>query len=103
MKFINNLSVKASWTLVLVTFTCLVLAIGGLGLFANQFGRDAFTSMQQRDMAHRGVRDLNFPHDEECGDNNKVMPPKGRCDAEGDLLVDDRIEYKGDIERCRLP
>ncbi len=57
MKFINNLSVKASWTLVLVTFTCLVLAIGGLGLFANQFGRDAFTSMQQRDMAQ--VRELN--------------------------------------------
>ncbi|WP_404465826.1 methyl-accepting chemotaxis protein [Vreelandella aquamarina] len=57
MKVINNLSVKASWTLVLVTFTCLVLAIGGLGLFANQFGRDAFTSMQQRDMAQ--VRDLN--------------------------------------------
>ncbi|HBP79288.1 MAG TPA: chemotaxis protein, partial [Halomonas sp.] len=57
MKFINNLSVKASWTLVLVTFTCLVLAIGGLGLFANQFGRDAFTSMHQRDMAQ--VRELN--------------------------------------------
>ncbi|WP_404377311.1 methyl-accepting chemotaxis protein [Vreelandella aquamarina] len=57
MKLINNLSVKASWTLVLVTFTCLVLTIGGLGLFANHFGRDAFTSLQQRDMAQ--VRELN--------------------------------------------
>ncbi|GGC80592.1 methyl-accepting chemotaxis protein [Vreelandella lutescens] len=57
MKVINNLSVKASWTLVLVTFTCLVLAIGGLGLFANQFGRDAFTSLQQQEMAQ--VRELN--------------------------------------------
>lgn len=57
MRMINNLSVKASWALVLVTFTCLILAIGGLGLFANHFGREAFTSLQQREM-HQ-VRELN--------------------------------------------
>ncbi|WP_301585780.1 methyl-accepting chemotaxis protein [Halomonas alkaliantarctica] len=57
MRMINNLSVKASWALVLVTFSFLVLAIGSLGLFANHFGREAFTSLQQRDMAQ--VRELN--------------------------------------------
>lgn len=51
MKWINNLSVKASWTLVLVAFSGLVLVIGGLGLFANHFGRDAFTSLHEQDMA----------------------------------------------------
>jgi methyl-accepting chemotaxis protein-1 (serine sensor receptor) len=51
MKWINNLSVKASWTLVLVAFSGLVFVIGGLGLFANHFGREAFTSLHQRDMA----------------------------------------------------
>lgn len=57
MKWINNLSVKASWSLVLIAFSGLVLVIGALGLFANQFGREAFTSLQQRDMAQ--VRELN--------------------------------------------
>ncbi len=57
MRMVNSLSVKTSWTLVLVIFTCLILAIGGLGLFANHFGREAFTSLQQRDM-HQ-VRELN--------------------------------------------
>ncbi|MBT2770787.1 Tar ligand binding domain-containing protein [Halomonas sp. ISL-60] len=51
MKWINNLSVKASWTLVLVAFSGLVLVIGALGLFANHFGREAFTSLHERDMA----------------------------------------------------
>lgn len=51
MKWINNLSVKASWTLVLAAFSGLVVIIGVLGLFANHFGRDAFTSLHQRDMA----------------------------------------------------
>lgn len=51
MKWINNLSVKASWTLVLAAFSGLVVIIGVLGLFANHFGRDAFTSLYQRDMA----------------------------------------------------
>ncbi|UQI42010.1 methyl-accepting chemotaxis protein [Vreelandella venusta] len=57
MRMVNSLSVKTSLTLVLVIFTCLILAIGGLGLFANHFGREAFTSLQQRDM-HQ-VRELN--------------------------------------------
>lgn len=52
MKGINTLSVKASWTLVLVAFTGLVVTIGGLGLFANHSGREAVTSLLQRDMAH---------------------------------------------------
>ncbi|KIN13561.1 Tar ligand binding domain-containing protein [Vreelandella titanicae] len=51
MKWINNLSVKASWTLVLVAFSGLVVVIGALGLFANHFGREAFTSLHERDMA----------------------------------------------------
>ena len=57
MKWINNLSVKASWTLVLLAFSGLVVVIGALGLFANHFGRDAFTSLHQRDMAQ--VSELN--------------------------------------------
>nr|ACF77041.1 putative methyl-accepting chemotaxis protein [Halomonas sp. HAL1] len=57
MKLINNLSVKASWTLVLLAFSGLVVVIGALGLFANHFGRDAFTSLHQRDMAQ--VSELN--------------------------------------------
>ncbi|WGI24057.1 methyl-accepting chemotaxis protein [Halomonas alkaliantarctica] len=51
MKWINNLSVKASWTLVLMAFSGLVVVIGALGLFANHFGREAFTSLHERDMA----------------------------------------------------
>ncbi|MGP9765648.1 methyl-accepting chemotaxis protein [Halomonas sp. AOP13-D3-9] len=51
MKWINNLSVKASWTLVLVALSGLVVVIGALGLFANHFGREAFTSLHERDMA----------------------------------------------------
>ncbi|MEA2119349.1 methyl-accepting chemotaxis protein [Halovibrio sp. HP20-50] len=51
MKWINNLSVKASWTLVLVAFSGLVFIIGALGLFANHFGREALTSFHERDMA----------------------------------------------------
>ncbi|MBS3670287.1 methyl-accepting chemotaxis protein [Vreelandella boliviensis] len=51
MKWINNLSVKASWTLVLLAFSGLVVVIGALGLFANHFGREAFTSLHERDMA----------------------------------------------------
>nr|WP_298055878.1 methyl-accepting chemotaxis protein [uncultured Halomonas sp.] len=57
MKWINNLSVKTSWSLVLIAFSGLVVVIGALGLFANQFGREAFTSLQQREMAQ--VRELN--------------------------------------------
>ncbi|EHJ92236.1 methyl-accepting chemotaxis protein [Vreelandella boliviensis] len=57
MKWINNLSVKASWTLVLVAFSGLVLVIGALGLFANHFGREAFTSLHERDMAQ--IRELD--------------------------------------------
>ncbi|WP_386078613.1 methyl-accepting chemotaxis protein [Vreelandella sp. F11] len=51
MKWFNNLSVKVSWTLVLVAFSGLVVVIGALGLFANHFGREAFTSLHKRDMA----------------------------------------------------
>ncbi len=51
MKWINNLSVKASWTLVLLAFSGLVVVIGALGLFANHFGREAITSLHERDMA----------------------------------------------------
>lgn len=57
MKWVNNLSVKASWTLVLAAFSGLVVIIGVLGLFANHFGRDAFTSLHQRDMAQ--ISELN--------------------------------------------
>ncbi|MGQ7263342.1 methyl-accepting chemotaxis protein [Vreelandella sp. V005] len=57
MKWVNNLSVKASWTLVLAAFSGLVVIIGVLGLFANHFGRDALTSLHQRDMAQ--ISELN--------------------------------------------
>ena len=57
MKWINNLSVKASWTLVLLAFSGLVVVIGALGLFANHFGREAFTSLHDRDMAQ--IRELD--------------------------------------------
>lgn len=57
MKGINNLSVKASWTLVLAAFSGLIVVIGALGLFANQFGRDAFISLHERDMEQ--IRELD--------------------------------------------
>ncbi|WP_089708244.1 methyl-accepting chemotaxis protein [Vreelandella arcis] len=57
MRSVNNLSVKASWTLVLVALSGLVVIIGALGLFANHFGREAFTSLHQRDMAQ--IRELD--------------------------------------------
>lgn len=60
MKWINNLSVKASWTLVLVAFSGLVVVIGALGLFANHFGRDAFTSLHERDIAQIGELDGTY-------------------------------------------
>lgn len=62
MKWINNLSVKASWTLVLVAFSGLVLVIGTLGLYANHFGREAFTSLHQRDMAQ--ISQLNSAYNQ---------------------------------------
>ncbi|MGM0858781.1 MAG: methyl-accepting chemotaxis protein [Pseudomonadota bacterium] len=62
MKGINTLSVKASWTLVLVAFSGLVVVIGGLGLFANHFGRDAFTSLHQRDMTQ--ISQLNSAYNQ---------------------------------------
>ncbi|MCL7930270.1 methyl-accepting chemotaxis protein [Halomonas llamarensis] len=57
MKIIDNLSIKASWTLVLIAFSGLILLIGALGTFANHFGRDAFSTINHRDMAQ--VRELN--------------------------------------------
>ncbi|RUA22659.1 hypothetical protein DSL92_04720 [Billgrantia gudaonensis] len=36
------MTVRTSWTLVLVAFSALILVIGGLGLAANQVGREAF-------------------------------------------------------------
>ncbi|MDR5887014.1 methyl-accepting chemotaxis protein [Vreelandella janggokensis] len=62
MKWLNALSVKASWTLVLVMFSGLVVVIGGLGLFANHFGREAFTSLHQRDMTQ--ISQLNSAYNQ---------------------------------------
>ncbi|MCO7246124.1 methyl-accepting chemotaxis protein [Halomonas sp. Mc5H-6] len=62
MKLVNHLSVKMSWMLVLAAFSGLILLIGALGLFANQFGRDAFTSLHQRDMAQ--ISELNSAYSE---------------------------------------
>jgi len=57
MKLLDNMTVRTSWTLVLMAFTALILASGLLGLFANQVGRDAFATLDEVNV--RQVRDLN--------------------------------------------
>jgi methyl-accepting chemotaxis protein len=77
MKIIDSLSIKASWTLVLIAFSGLILLIGALGTFANQFGRDAFSTINQRDMAH--IRELN-------GAYNRLMRARIQMNRAAELI-----------------
>ncbi|CAM4027557.1 methyl-accepting chemotaxis protein [Vreelandella rituensis] len=56
MKVLGNMTVKTSWTLVLLAFSVLILGIGSLGLYANHFGRDAYTALNRSNVLH--VREL---------------------------------------------
>ncbi|HET8791219.1 MAG TPA: methyl-accepting chemotaxis protein [Modicisalibacter sp.] len=47
MKTFDNLTVRVSWTLVLATFSWLILGVGALGLYANHYGRQAFGTLNQ--------------------------------------------------------
>lgn len=47
MKILNNMNVKTSWMLVLLTFTILVLVVGGLGGYAVQYSQQALTEVKQ--------------------------------------------------------
>lgn len=61
MKMFDNMTVRTSWTLVLVAFSTLILAIGLLGLFANQVGRDAFATLNRVNVVQ--MRELNTAYD----------------------------------------
>ncbi|TFH85544.1 HAMP domain-containing protein [Billgrantia azerbaijanica] len=61
MKWMDNMTVKTSWTLVLAAFSALILAIGSLGLFANQVGRDAFATLNRVNVVQ--MRELNTAYE----------------------------------------
>ncbi|MCE0731958.1 methyl-accepting chemotaxis protein [Halomonas sp. G15] len=47
MRVLDRLSVRLSWFLVLAAFGALILGIGGMGLFANHHGQQAFDSLRR--------------------------------------------------------
>ncbi|SDG10982.1 Methyl-accepting chemotaxis protein [Onishia taeanensis] len=47
MRFFDNMTVKLSGSLVLIAFTLMILVSAGLGLFANQYSRQAFGTLNQ--------------------------------------------------------
>ncbi|MYL23935.1 HAMP domain-containing protein [Halomonas alkaliantarctica] len=88
MKLINRLSIKASWTLVLVAFSGLILLIGSLGIFANHFGRDAFSTINQRDMAQ--VRELNDAY-------NRLMRARIQMNRAAELIRTPSFDRPGPL------
>ncbi|GHB12125.1 methyl-accepting chemotaxis protein [Modicisalibacter luteus] len=47
MKALDNMSVRFSWTLILATFSLLLIIVGAMGLYSNHFSRQAFGTLNQ--------------------------------------------------------
>lgn len=47
MNLFNNLSVRTAWTLLVGTFSLLVIGVGALGFYASHSGRDAFDALNE--------------------------------------------------------
>ncbi|XGA79488.1 methyl-accepting chemotaxis protein [Halomonas sp. CH40] len=88
MKIIDNLSIKASWTLVLVAFSGLIVLTSGLGFFANHVGRDAFSTINQRDMAQ--VRELNDAY-------NRLMRARIQMNRAAELIRTPSFDRPGPL------
>ncbi|QFT86629.1 Methyl-accepting chemotaxis protein I [Halomonas sp. THAF12] len=57
MRFLDRMTIRFSWFLVLVAFTAMILGTGALGLYANHHGRSAFDTL--RDVQAAQSRALN--------------------------------------------
>lgn len=48
MRLLDRLTIRLSWSLVLIAFGAIILGTGGLGLYANHHGHAAFTDLRER-------------------------------------------------------
>ncbi|WP_163559042.1 methyl-accepting chemotaxis protein [Halomonas sp. NO4] len=88
MKRLDNMTVRTSWTLVLVAFSTLILAIGGLGLAANQVGREAFATLNETNV--RQERDLNAAY-------NALLRARVEMDRAAELLRTPSFDRPGPV------
>lgn len=88
MKLLDNMTVRTSWTLVLVAFSALILAIGGLGLSANQVGREAFATLNETNVSQE--RDLNAAY-------NALLRARVEMDRAAELLRTPSFDRPGPV------
>ncbi|MGM0535191.1 MAG: methyl-accepting chemotaxis protein [Pseudomonadota bacterium] len=48
MRLLDRLTIRLSWSLVILAFGAIILGTGALGLYANHHGRDAFADLRER-------------------------------------------------------
>ncbi|MGM0783172.1 MAG: methyl-accepting chemotaxis protein [Pseudomonadota bacterium] len=88
MKLLDNMTVRTSWTLVLVAFSALILAIGGLGLAANQVGREAFATLNETNVSQE--RDLNAAY-------NAMLRARVEMDRAAELMRTPSFDRPGPV------
>ncbi|MGR4068878.1 methyl-accepting chemotaxis protein [Billgrantia sp. C5P2] len=60
MKRFQDMTVRSSWTLVLVAFSVLILGAGGLGLASNHMSRDAFDTLNRLNVEQAGALNRTY-------------------------------------------
>jgi len=55
MKWLDNMTVKLSWSLVLLAFSVMILLIGGLSIYANHQSRQSFDTLNQIHVEQAGA------------------------------------------------
>ncbi len=88
MKMLGNMTVKTSWTLVLLAFSVLILGIGSLGLYANHFGRDAYTALNRSNVLQ--VRELTTAY-------NSMLRARLEMDRAAKLISQPSFDRPGPV------
>ncbi|MBW6392248.1 methyl-accepting chemotaxis protein [Billgrantia antri] len=60
MKRFQDMTVRLSWSLVLVAFSVLILGAGGLGLVSNKMSRDAFDTLNRLNVEQAGALNRTY-------------------------------------------
>ena len=93
MKRFQDMTVRLSWSLVLVAFSVLILGAGGLGLVSNKMSRDAFGTLNRLNVEQAGALNRTYTN---------VLQARIEMDRAAELMRVPSFEMPGPaLERAR--
>ncbi|QTP58660.1 HAMP domain-containing protein [Billgrantia antri] len=93
MKRFQDMTVRLSWSLVLVAFSVLILGAGGLGLVSNKMSRDAFDTLNRLNVEQAGALNRTYTN---------VLQARIEMDRAAELLRVPSFEMPGPaLDRAR--